>query len=252
MALHSMENDVLVLDQVVAMQRLADCARRGYCWHVSGTVPLRRALPMIEKFQALYDVNAHRNTRWRHRRRGVAGAVLIVYRMMDAGIVAGTAGDTPCERLQWTLLLTDGSSRARHLEALQRVTDTRNTLRVGRYEMVRRTRAGQAHPAWSYRMTSSVYADYRERVIKSARGDPREPVALLLKELYTQPGFAGIRSQIGQIVSLFRREYRRRHRRGERFPSLPRLGYVQRLATSGTPLRDLVVATGKTEAARCR
>ena len=89
-------------------------------------------------------------------------------------------------------------------------------------------------------MTPELYEAYRARALKCARGDPREPAGLLLKDLYCQPGFAAIRSQVGRIVALFRREFRRRHRRGVAPPALPRLGYVQRLPTTGIRLVDLL------------
>ena len=152
---------------------------------------------------------------------------------------AGSPGDAAGEALGWSLLLTDGESPARHLEALRLATDVRTPLCVGPYELVRRSRPGQSHPAWTYRMTPECYETYRVRALRSARGDPREPSGQLLRDLYCQPGFAGVRSQVGRIVGLFRREFGRRHPRGVIAPSLPRLGYVQRLATTGTWLSDL-------------
>jgi hypothetical protein len=89
-------------------------------------------------------------------------------------------------------------------------------------------------------MTPECYETYRGRALRSARGDPREPSQQLFRDLYGQPGFAGIRSQVGLIVGLFRREFRRRHPRSVTAPSLPRLGYVQRLATTGIWLSDLL------------
>lgn len=235
----SMRKDVLVLDSVVAMQRLADCVRRGYHWHTSGVVPPGRASALLAKFEALYAVNAHRNTRWRRRRRGVAAAVFQLYRLPGPhDDTPGSPGDAAGEALGWSLLLTDGESPARHLEVLRLATDVRTPLRIGPYELVRRSRPGQSQPAWTYRMTPECYETYRGRALRSARGDPREPSRELLRDLYGQPGFAGIRSQVGRIIGLFRREFRRRHPRGELLPTLPRLGYVQRIPTTGTLLSD--------------
>jgi hypothetical protein len=189
-------------------------------------------------------VNIHRNTRWRRRRRGVAAAVFHLYRQPGwRDDTRGSAGDAAGEALGWSLLLTDGESPARHLEALRLATDVRTPLRIGPYELVRKSRPSQSHPAWTYRMTPDCYEAYRGRALRSARGDPREPQGLLLKDLYRHPGFAAIRSQVGRIVALFRREYRRRHRRGEPATPLPRLGYVQRLPTTGSRLSSLLRST---------
>jgi hypothetical protein len=237
----AMRRDVLVLDSVVAMQRIADCVRRGYHWHTSGVVRPERAGALLGKFEALYAVNIHRNTRWRRRRRGVAAAVFYLYRQpVWRDDTRRSAGDAAGEALGWSLLLTDGESPARHLEALTLATEVRTSIRIGPYELVRRSRPGQSRPAWTYRMTPEYYETYRGRALRSARGDPGEPSRTLLRDLYGQPGFAGIRSQVGLIVGLFRREFRRRHPRGVMAPSLPRLGYVQRLATTGIWLSDLV------------
>jgi len=237
----SMRKDVLVLDSVVAMQRLADCVRRGYHWHTSGVVPTGRASALLAKFEALYAVNAHRNTRWRRRRRGIAAAVFQLYRLPGTNDdTPGSPGDAAGEALGWSLLITDGENPARHLEALLLATNVSTPLRIGPYELVRRSRPGQSHPAWTYRMTPKCYEAYRGRALRSARGDPREPSGQLLRDLYCRPGFAGVRSQVGRIIGLFRREFRRRHRRGELLPAFPRLGYVQRIPTTGTLLSDCI------------
>lgn len=240
-AISSMQPDILVLDSLVAMQRLADCVRRGYHWHTSGVVPAARTSALLVKFGALYFVNRHRNTRRRQQRRGVAAAVLLLYQPVWPGNAApASTGEASGGLIAWTLLLTNGESAARHLEALQLATNAQTPIRVGQYELVRKSRAGSSRPAWTFRMTPVCYETFRSRAIRSARNDPREPAESLLKDLYRQPGFAGVRSQVGRIVGLFRREFRRRHPRGATAPRLPKLWYVQRLPNSGVWLSELV------------
>lgn len=239
----------VVLDTVVAMQRLADCVRRGYRWFVSGKVKVGRAGCLAEKFESLYGANRHRNARWRSRRQGEAAVVLLLYFLPEADGSAAQALPKGRDALVgWTLLVTDGTNRARHLERLQLATDSDTPLRIGPYELVRRCRSGQSTPAWTYRMSAEMYEGLRSRVIRSARGDHREPLQRLLREIYRYPGFAGIRSQVGKIVGVFRREYRRKHGSLAGFPTLPRLWYVQRLPNTGL-LIDHLLERGSVTAA---
>ena len=64
-------------------------------------------------------------------------------------------------------------------------------------------------------MIRVYYKAWRAGVIRFARGDPEELPVRVLAELYREPGFAGVRSQVGHICALYRREWRRRHGVGE-------------------------------------
>lgn len=229
-----MQEEPLVLDTLVAMQRHADAVRHGFRLFTSGTVPVTRALRLVRRFEALYEVNLHRNTRARRRQRGEGSALLFLYRLPDC-----IESEDPMQ-LGWTLLVSDGVSRARERELLLDAFDSRHPLTIGPYELVRMTRKGQGKPALTYRMTRPYYEAYREKVIRSARGDVHESAHALLKALYSEPGWASVRSAVGRIVALWRREFRHRRGKSERFPALPKLRYIQRLPTTATPLRTLL------------
>lgn len=226
-----MADAVQILTPVVAMQRHADYARRGYTTSVTGVVPIYKAAGLQAKFQTLYRVGEHRNVRARKRARGEAASVLILY-ALPLGFNGHDIEQMPDETAQigWTLLLTEGEHPARHRETLRCLIDVSTRLRIGPFQLVQRSRPGQSTPAFTWAITREELAELRERVIRSARGDFTEQPTRLLSELYRVPGFASIRSQIGHVVSLFRREWKRRRRRSDPFPRLPRLGYVQRLA----------------------
>ena len=225
-------NTAQILTPVVAMQRHADYVRRGYTDFVCGVIPIYKAARLEAKFRALYRVGEHRNVRARRRACGEAAAVLIVYALPrdfgEDGLERTTLDETA--HIGWTLLLTEGEHEARHRETLRCVTGEAKRLCIGPYQLVRRSRPGQSVPAWTWGISRVELAKLRERCIRSARGDGTEAPTRILSDLYRVPGFAGIRSQIGRTVALFRREWKRRRRASDQFPSLPRLGYVQRLA----------------------
>jgi hypothetical protein len=133
----------------------------------------------------------------------------------------------------WIVLITPGEHAAYwHGENIKIATEDDQRLTIGQFHMLRRTRpSGNATgPSWTWAFTKSAYRSWRERLVRSARGDHTESPTRLLMDLYRFGSFRGIRSDIVRIVGLYRREWKKRRRRGDPFPSLPRLRYVQRLS----------------------
>jgi hypothetical protein len=235
---HSIDTEVFTL--MVAMQRLCDAVRRGYVHYFSGVVPVRRARRLRCKFQARYNVDEHRNIRARRRARGEAAAVLIMHELPTQPEAAHACGEP---YVGWIVLLTEGEHAAYwNGEDIKTATEDDQRLVIGQFQMLRRTRPGgsASSPSWTWAFTRAAYQDWRERVVRSARGDYTEPPARLLLELYRWGSFRGIRSDIGRIVSLYRREWRKRRRRSDSFPSLPRLRYVQRLRNEFVDMDSLM------------
>ncbi len=240
-----MRRDVEVLDTLVAMQRHADFIRRGYHWWTGGVVEATRALRLVRRFEVLYETNLHRNTRRRRRARGEGASLLLLYRTPIVRAFSDRCNNMSSPLcIGWTLLVSDGDCAARHREALHNARERDTRLVIGPYELVRHNRKHQSHPAWTFRMSHLYYEHWRGRVVRSARGDPHELCWHVLKDLYSEPGFAGVRSQVGHVCALYRREWRRRRNAGDAFPALPRLSYVQRLPTSSTSLKLLLKASG--------
>ena len=91
----------------------------------------------------------------------------------------------------------------------------------------------------TWRMRAELYEAWRNRALSAARGHNAFVLQQLLEELYRVPGFFGIRQQVGKVVALLRREYRRRHGSLVGCPKLPRLYYVTRRPNRGTRLSGL-------------
>jgi len=221
--------DAQVFTMTVAMQRLCDAARRGYVYYFEGTVPAKKARRLRRKFQERFGVDEHRNVRARRRARGEAAAVMIMYELLSQPEPTSMRAEP---QVGWVVLITEGEHAAYWRgEDIKIATEDDQRLTIGQFHMLRRTRPGgnSSSPSWTWSFTKSAYRNWRERVVRSARGDPTESPTRLLAELYKLGSFRGIRSEIGRIVGLYRREWKKRRRRGDSFPSLPRLRYVQRL-----------------------
>jgi hypothetical protein len=226
----NLNNSVTVLDSVVAMQRIADCVRRGAHWYCQGLVDPPKAVAFQAKLIARYGVNAHRNLRARARLRGEAGALLLFFEpLASSNAQRGTSVlNEPRATIEWILLVEDGRNPAHVLENLQDALDRNTRIRLGGFTLSRRTRPGNPVPAWTWQMHSEARERWRLRVLRSARGDPREPPEELRRQLTLTPGFAGVRSDVGRLMSLLRKELHRRRPR-EQFRGIARLGYLQRL-----------------------
>lgn len=215
------------------MQRHADyVGRHGYHWWTSGEIAQERAQHLVRKFVTLYGIDLHRNTRSRRKKSGAGAAILLIYRLPEK-VPCTERDESTGSTMGWTLLVTHGHHPAFDRESLKDAHSVEGRFTIGSYELIRAPRPGQAKTVWTFRMRQTYYEEYRRRVIRSARGDPREHVQRLLQELYSEPGWRPIRSAVGRIVGLYRREWRKRRGRRDAFPRIPRLGYVQRLPNKG-------------------
>jgi hypothetical protein len=221
--------DAQVFTLTVAMQRICDATRRGYVYYFDGVVPAKKARRLRRKFQERYNVDEHRNVRARRRARGEAAAVMIMY---ELPLEPESAPLRSGPHVGWVVLITPGEHAAYWRgEDIKIATEDDQRLTIGQFQMLRRTRpdGNASSPSWTWAFTKAAYEEWRERVVRSARGDHMQSPTRLLLELYRFGSFRGIRSDIGRIVGLYRREWKNRRRRGDPFPSLPRLRYVQRL-----------------------
>jgi hypothetical protein len=222
---HQASTPPAVLHPLVAMQRIADyVGRHGYHWWISGSAHEKKLPRLQAKFSTLYGIALHRNTRSRHKRSGKGAAVFLCYREPNSSPQCDV--DVSC---RWILLVAFGDHPAFAREALRDARTGQGRFHFGPYELVRATRPGSANPAWCYRMSRAYSEAYRDRVIRCARGDPSEPVDPVLRSLHTEPGWRPVRVEIGNLMALLRREWRRRRGHRAPLPTLTRLPYVQRL-----------------------
>jgi hypothetical protein len=180
------------------------------------------------KFARLYGVHLHRNHKARERAYGHASACLLWWR-------------THTDTLLFCLLITPGPHAAHALESLRDVHARETRLTLGDYELVQRSRADSARPAWTWRLTQEAYEGWRLRSLEVCRGANDFEVTQYLEALNATPGFAGIREQVRKVKALFRSEWKRRRTDRSVCPSAgTKHRYVQRLSNSGVRLSAVV------------
>jgi len=204
--------------KTIFMQRIADYVSRGYPYFVGGQIPEERWPVLCRKFIDLYRVDLTKDARYRRKKLGLGNAVLLGMRG-EGGII-------------WMLLVTPGDHAAHTLEKLREATES--AIDVTGYELVRTTRSGSPKPVWTWRMTAEHYRAWRERIIAVVRHHDRVLGKQLWDSLYRSPGFAGIRSQVGKLVSLFKREWQRVEQSPFPYPARP-LYYVRRMRVKASP-----------------
>ncbi|ABM40814.1 hypothetical protein HND92_04050 [Diaphorobacter sp. JS3050] len=233
---HTPGHDPLVHTHLSSyLQRICDHVRLGYRHWCSGTIRVDKAAALVRKFDRLYAVGRSRHQRAWARHKGEAAAVLLLY----APTVPGTAdtAEADDDALLWTLLLTPGQSLAQQLEVLHDAGTATGRVQVRDFELVQLPRAGQAHSAWTWRLSEGAYQGWRAHLIDTAR---RSPWLLpgQVQRLARTPGFAGCRVQVKKLQQLARAEHQRRMP-GQAVLALPRVLYVQRLASGQLRLSQL-------------
>lgn len=231
-----MRYDPLVLtNQAVAMQRIADYVRSGHVFWTAGEVTMARAKSLVHKFDRLYGIGRTRNQRATDQSHGVAGATLILYcpHTPERSPHTGT--------IRWVLLVSAGNHAAHTVEHLQDARNRASRLRWSDYELVQIARPGQLKPAWSWRLQQQAYDDWRHRIIQAIRHQNRFDYESALDTLYHLPGFSGVRVQGKKLLHLYATEWARRF--GEKLPMGRRLRYVQRLPSEGIRLSTLARQT---------
>lgn len=233
-------NPIIFTSRPVAMQRLSDCVGNGYSAWCTGSIPAMRCVKLISKFDLNYHVLADRNERARRKRAGLGNAQLVLWFNQDV--------------IRWWLLITPqavGDHAAHSLERLQNALAQEERIEIDGYELVRLSRKGQEKPSLTWRMTEHKYQGWRQSVIDTVRSRSHHSMHHMLYSLWSSPGFAGIRSQIGKIAALYRAEVKRSGNKDAPMPP-KRLSYVRRLKHDGLTLSQLFntsIATKTPEAA---
>lgn len=255
---HSKHNPLVLVGKTLFLQRIQEAVAAGYCHAFLGSLPLEKAQKVVDKFAEVYGVNAGKDERYRRRARGLGNASLILRFNEDASI-------------DFALLVTEGEHAAHHLE---RLSDARlRPLRYQEFELVWLTIKGRSRPTLTWRLAPQGFEGWRARLhLHTARYDRVE----LYRDwfsLYRLPGFAGVRRQVGELVSYWRREWRQlrgdapcpvcyphdefryrplhgmaRKEDGRYYPpsgfpntrQLPTLFYVRKQKSTGEPLRKLL------------
>lgn len=188
-------HDPLVLmKKTLFLQRIQEAVVEGYRFYTLGSVSLERAAPVVRKFAELYGVGLDKNARYRRKATGQGNARLHLY-----------LGDDM--RLDFALLVTPGEHCAHTLERLQEVDKV--PLCYREFELVRLALKGRSQPGWTWRLDAKTVRAWRDRLHLHTAHNDKAAIYQDWYSLYRTPGFAGIRKQVGDLVSFWRHEWMR-------------------------------------------
>lgn len=223
-----MKSPIVYTSRTILMQRLADAVNHGYTHWIAGSVSLNRSQKLVKKFDMTYQIFADRNLRARRKRTGLGNARLLLWK-----------ND---ETIRWWLLVTapaNGEHPAHSIEKLRNALERNGRIVIDGFELVRLPKNGSENTKWTWRMTETKYQSWRDSIIFTVRKGAPNALHQMLYQLWSSPGFAGIRSQVGKLAALYRAEVQRSSRKDAPMPP-KRLPYVRRLRDDGVSVAQLL------------
>lgn len=219
----------LLPDQLTLMQRIQDAAGNDYVWYTKGEIALEKWPQLEAKFAGRYEIDLSKSTRYRRRRAGQAVCLLYACSPWRRELRP---------RVTWVLVVTEGKGRVHGCEALRELRQDR--LELDGYELIHDGKG------WTWQMTRDRVRYWRERIHAIAAYNPEKrnigqdmegsfdvDIERVMDTLYRTPGFRRVRSQVGHLVCLARKEWRRlRPDSGVRIRERAFLPYVQRLSNA--------------------
>jgi hypothetical protein len=193
MSRSSAYDPIVFTSKTVYLQRVQEAVGDGYRYYASGTVPLESAPGLVRKFKAAYQVHVDKNERYRRKAAGLGNARLLL-RFNEE------------QRVDFLLLLTPGTHPAHQLEKLRDVQA--GPLAYRELELVALTFKGRCKPSLTWRLDAATVASWRQRLHLYTAHYNRLELFRAWRSLYRTPGFAGIRRQVGELVSYWRGEWR--------------------------------------------
>ena len=226
-----MKSPLIFTSRPLLMQRLCDAVIQGYTHWVAGSVDIGRCQKLVKKFDITYQILADRNLRANRTRAELGNARLFLW------YTNGT--------IRWWLMVTapkkDGhATHAAHsIEKLHSAMTRNKRLEVDGYELVQIPKKETADTKWTWRMTENKYQNWRYSIIDTVRKGSSNNMHQMLYQLWSSPGFAGIRSQVGKLAALYRAEVQRSSRKDAPMPP-KHLPYVRRLRDGGVSVAQLL------------
>jgi hypothetical protein len=170
----------IATSKTAALSRVLDGVSRGYTHYISGTTAPDKAIAVANKFHRLYGIGCTPAQRITRKAKGLANALLVLYRP------AGAA------QVDWLLLATPGTGLIAEREKLLEVTG-KPRLRWLEYELTRYGARGVTR--WTWRRPKGEMADRYVRLGEHLKRRDIGAVADIVAAIARQPGFHGVREQ---------------------------------------------------------
>ncbi|MEO7129656.1 MAG: hypothetical protein ABI040_12465 [Rhodoferax sp.] len=198
--------------KTAALSRILNCVPKGYVHYISGQCPVDKAVRLAKKFHDLYGIGCSPAQRISRKNKGLANAVLTLYRpplredeldtvpgacLAPVSALVSSPDRAPYQHLaaaqvSWLLLATAGAGSVHEQESLRLVTEKPHLVFLG-YELVRYQQRGQL--VWTFRRTKEEMAEWYSLLASQLNQRQHGAVAKTLLRISHQPGFHGVRQQ---------------------------------------------------------
>lgn len=223
-----MQSPIIYTNRSIVMQRLQDAMRNGYTSHASGTTTIVKLKNTLAIFEHNYLAFTDKNTRARRKSCGLGNMVTVLW------YVNGN--------VRWWLLSTpenQGKHPVHSAEKLKDALKPDERIKVGQFELVRLPKEGTDHSKLTWRITTEAFEDWQNSVADVVRSRSHDRMSRLLYELYSMPGFSGIRKQIGMLAKHYRAEIKRAALKNPPMPP-SQLFYLRRIKHTGLSVTELL------------
>lgn len=220
---------MLILEsRIVYLQRVQDAAR-SYPYHLTGTCPAAAAGALVSKFSRTYETSISPSSKSKRKKSGFAVASAFGYRLRS--------GD-----LRYTLMVTDGAGLVHNREKLIKTRDTR--IQDGDLELIHDGRT------WTWHLRSEAMKVWRDKIHGEAIRPPARRKIVngkdfdaekLMDQIYSLPGFRGVRSQVGELVHYLVCEFGRARPDATAPQKRLFLAYVRRLPNKMTVEQEAAI-----------
>lgn len=187
-------NPTVLTFKTAFLQRVQEAVGDGYEHYVFGRIAASKAPALVQKFAERYLVDLDKSARHRRKAKGLGNARLVLYSPEPT-------------LLEFVLLVTNGEHSAHLLEKLQ--TFSKAPLVYQELELVRLTLRGRQRPGLTWRLSTETVETWRARLHFHTAHYDKKALYQDFFSLYRTPGFAGVRRQVGELVSYWRREWRK-------------------------------------------
>lgn len=168
--------------QAAALSRVIDSVTKGYHRYTRGTIQPEKLERLANKFHARHHIGATPSQRQTRKKKGLANAVLVVYRPSEAAPA------------HWLLLFTDGE-----LGSPEGLRSIKSKPRIHwlNYELVRYPYRGRT--SWTWKRSQAQQAELYEQLRDACQRHHWKKIDRLLTHTAAQPGFRGVKQQTWEL-----------------------------------------------------
>ena len=211
----------------IVLQRLLDFVNFGYTHYVCGSATVDDSEQVVALFQMNYQSCISRYQRWKRTSMGLGNVHLVLY----------IEGD----QVYWWLLATPpevGRHTIHETDNLKNALIAEERIEKDGFELVRLPKKGTDRTKLTWRMTASTFDGFSKDIVDAVRSRSYHRMQRVLYRLWSNPGFNGIRSQVGKLMVQYWAEVKRASIKDAPKPP-DKLYYLNRRPHAGITVKQL-------------